>query len=305
MKNILIITSSYDITVDFIIDKFSTKASFYRFNTELLSNYTISINQTLGWIIQNENWEVNQQQIDAIYYRKPSYPDINNYELKFHRIMQKDILTFIQGIAEVFDGICLSKPSILSRADNKIYQLSIANEVGFLLPQTLITNSSSSASKFCNEANSIVKPLTIGKIYSEQKVGIIQTNIVDKSIEFSGLEVSPTYFQEYIEKDYEVRVTIVGNYVFAVKIETTNKIDWRKSDYNKYSLVTLPDEIQTKCMVMLDNLNLKFGAFDFIVNKNKYYFLEVNANGQWLWLEEALNLNISDCIFAYLMEEKP
>lgn len=303
MKKILIITSSYDTTVDYLIDKFRENAEFFRFNTDLLYDYNIGITEKNGWNIKNEHWEIVQRQIDAIYFRKPSYPNISNYDLKYHKMMQKDILTFIQGVAEVFNGRCLSKPSILNRADNKMYQLSLAYEVGFNIPQTMISNSSDFAFDFCSQVKSIVKPLSMGKVYSEGKVGIIQTNLVDHSCNFNGLEVSPSYFQEYVEKDFEVRVTIIDNNVFAVKIETTNKVDWRKFDSkNTYSIISLPDEICAKCLFMLDRLNLKFGAFDFIVNKNKYYFLEVNANGQWYWLEEALNLNISDCIFNYLAE---
>ena len=50
--------------------------------------------------------------------------------------------------------------------------------------------------------------------------------------------------------------------------------------------------------------NLNFGAFDYIVTpENEWIFLELNPNGQWLWLEEALNLDISEKIINYLLGE--
>ena len=53
---------------------------------------------------------------------------------------------------------------------------------------------------------------------------------------------------------------------------------------------------------MLEDLELKFGAFDFIVDEeDNWVFLEVNPNGQWQWLEEKLNLNISEKIVEYLV----
>ena len=53
----------------------------------------------------------------------------------------------------------------------------------------------------------------------------------------------------------------------------------------------------------MEDFNLYFGAFDFVVNKqNEWIFLEVNPNGQWMWLEKALDIPISQHIFRYLVE---
>lgn len=301
MMNILIITSSFDLTVDYFIEKFRNRSDFYRLNMDLFSDYEIKMTHNEGFSIKSEYWTLKQDEIDSIYYRKPSFPDMSNYDVKYHRMMQKDMLTLVKGIADSFDGRCLSKPSILSCAENKVYQLCVANAVGFITPKTLISNSSSEGCAFCNEIKSIIKPLSIGKVYSERRVGIIQTNMVDECYNFDGLELSPTYFQEYVIKDYEVRATIINKNVYSVKIEASDKVDWRKSESrNLYSVIEIPKEIEDQCFQMMDKLNLKFGAFDFIVNNDKYYFLEINPNGQWYWLEEALNLNISESIFNYL-----
>lgn len=51
----------------------------------------------------------------------------------------------------------------------------------------------------------------------------------------------------------------------------------------------------------MSELQLKFGAFDFIVDKDgSWIFLEINPNGQWLWLENKLDLNISSSILKVL-----
>ena len=57
------------------------------------------------------------------------------------------------------------------------------------------------------------------------------------------------------------------------------------------------------CINMLNEFRLNFGAFDFIVDeRGKWIFLEVNPNGQWLWLEKILDLSISYRIVDYLNE---
>ena len=53
---------------------------------------------------------------------------------------------------------------------------------------------------------------------------------------------------------------------------------------------------------MLKDFGLMFGAFDFIVDQNgDWIFLEINPNGQWLWLEKILGLPISKKIVDYLV----
>ena len=60
-------------------------------------------------------------------------------------------------------------------------------------------------------------------------------------------------------------------------------------------------EVCNLCIRLLNDFQLNYGAFDFIVNENnQWIFLEVNPNGQWLWLEHELHIPISEKIIGYL-----
>ena len=75
-------------------------------------------------------------------------------------------------------------------------------------------------------------------------------------------------------------------------------------DYSnhRYSLIDCPKDIIRKCYQMMLDFNLVFGAFDFIVTpENEWIFLEINPNGQWLWLEQSLGLDISQHILNNLI----
>ena len=82
-----------------------------------------------------------------------------------------------------------------------------------------------------------------------------------------------------------------------------NKIDWRMDYQNhKYTIIDCPENIIKKCYQMMADFDLIFGAFDFIVTpENEWVFLEVNPNGQWLWLEKSLDLDISKKILDNLI----
>lgn len=182
----------------------------------------------------------------------------------------------------------------------------MASKLGFSIPVSLITNDGKAAQKFCLDKLSIIKPISIGKIYDKEDTIVFQTNQVDENKSISNLEYCPSYFQEQCEKDYELRVTIVGRKVFSVRIDSQlheeTRTDWRfNPDLLCYSETQIPKDLEDKCFALLAALQLDFGAFDFIVRDNQYIFLEVNANGQWGWLEGKLGIKISDAIVNYLM----
>ena len=67
------------------------------------------------------------------------------------------------------------------------------------------------------------------------------------------------------------------------------KADWRYAPTKQLILeqVALPDEIDQKCRALMKQLGIVFGCFDFIVTPvDEYYFLEVNEQGQFLWIED-------------------
>ena len=102
---------------------------------------------------------------------------------------------------------------------------------------------------------------------------------------------SPQIIQNFVEKQCELRITIVGDQIFACAIDAQKsklgKIDWRIYDTSNtsYTKFDLPVEIQEKCLKMLKCMDLSFGCIDMILTPgNEYIFLEINPNGQWLWI---------------------
>ncbi len=54
---------------------------------------------------------------------------------------------------------------------------------------------------------------------------------------------------------------------------------------------------------MMKRLDLSFGTIDLVETpEGDYVFLEVNPSGQWLWLDDKLDLGISDAVASWLAE---
>lgn len=179
----------------------------------------------------------------------------------------------------------------------------------------IVTNDPEQARKFfesCGE-QMIFKAIHHEMLDYENKSFNIQTTLINQGhLSRLGLvRKQPSLFQEFIDKEYELRVTVVGNAVFPVKIASQEyletAIDWRNPDFIqklRYTPIDLPREIHDRCHSMLKTLGLEFGAFDFAVDKKGVcYFLEVNPNGQWYWLEDLTGVLISDAIVATLMKD--
>ncbi|MCJ8321044.1 MAG: hypothetical protein MJK12_15500 [Colwellia sp.] len=299
MKHILIITSSYDRTVDYILEKYPSE-NFFRFNTDKFSDYSVST--SFGdFTISNGIDLVNNHNCISIYYRKPSLENLDKIiSPEYFGFIYKEVFTLVDGIADSFEGNCLTKPSILRYASNKIVQSKVAKKIGFKIPNHSITNCKSVVQELL-PSEKIVKPISLGKIKKNKGFEYVQTNLVDEGVSLDELKYCPSYFQSYIDKDYECRLTIIDGHCFPVKIISEDKVDWRTENNNPlYELMEIPNSIRKKCFMLMDALDIKFGCFDFLIKDDVWYFLEVNVNGQWAWLEIELNIDISKKIMNNL-----
>ena len=121
-----------------------------------------------------------------------------------------------------------------------------------------------------------------------------------------ALKAAPVIYQRHLEKLWDIRVTIVGESIYAAAIhsqETASaRVDWRRADVElEHKKHVLPDDIAKACRRLMKVLNLRFGAIDFVLTPDgQYVFLEINPNGQWLWIEDKLGYPITNRIAKWL-----
>lgn len=118
---------------------------------------------------------------------------------------------------------------------------------------------------------------------------------------------SPTLFQKCISKKIELRITIVGDKIFTASIDSQasekTRVDWRNYDFQNVSHTTfkLPEKVEGLCFQLIKRLGLVFSAIDMILTPDdRYIFLEINPNGQYLWIELLTGLPISEAIARLL-----
>jgi glutathione synthase/RimK-type ligase-like ATP-grasp enzyme len=125
---------------------------------------------------------------------------------------------------------------------------------------------------------------------------------------FQEIGENPIILQDYIDKNFEVRYTVVGKEHFVCKIDSQASkianIDWRRYDLanTPHEIINPPEEIKKKVINLMAEFNLNFGALDFIVSQtDEWHFLELNSMGQFLWIEDLTGLKISESIANWLI----
>lgn len=188
----------------------------------------------------------------------------------------------------------------------KINQLKLARKWGLAIPDSLITNSAKELSSFYEKHNGkvIVKPIQTQVVECLGGGLVVGTRSLPFGVIKNAVSITPCYAQKKLEIETEVRVVVFGEKHFAfsqkpkVAADDIKQLAIEQIDYTPF---TLKEEDVTNILSLVRNLGLEFAACDFVVTKDgKLVFLEVNPNGQWLWLQYVADINMEDTFVDFL-----
>jgi glutathione synthase/RimK-type ligase-like ATP-grasp enzyme len=203
------------------------------------------------------------------------------------------------------------------RADNKPYQLRVAQRVGLELPATIISNDPDAVRAFARRHGAVitkmlVQPASPGPEADESAV-VFTTALTEADLaQLEGLELCPMIFQAQVENQLDVRVTLVGNRVFGAALDADARgggdPDWRRQSYAMDRVPTwapyqVPSAISAPLIRLLDHFGLNYGAADLIVRPDgRHVFLELNASGAFVFLGDAMAAEIAAAIADVLVD---
>jgi glutathione synthase/RimK-type ligase-like ATP-grasp enzyme len=248
---------------------------------------------------------VQLAEVQAALYRRPEPPRYTAFLTPEHsKFALSETRACLDSIYNALQGRWLSDPYAMLRARDKALQLSTALAVGLKVPETYITNCPESVPKGDSVIYKTLRSSAIETELQNNSLGIFTTILTeDLRTHLDQLRVAPGIFQRYIEKEYELRITVCGSRFFACQIDSQShndaKIDWRAVEPSTlaHTMVSLPDEVVANLRALLLALNIRFGCIDMIVTPSgEYVLLEVNPNGQWLWIEHITGAPIADAI---------
>jgi glutathione synthase/RimK-type ligase-like ATP-grasp enzyme len=210
----------------------------------------------------------------------------------------------------------MNHPSCNALASRKLEQLTTATTLGFTIPDALATQQPDALRDFFRKHNGkvVVKPLSTAYIErtGEEKDSLIYTNLVSEHHlnNLDDLSLCPTFFQQFIQKQSDVRITVVDSDIHAVTLKATDKPGEQRCDIRRnnmsdvvYEIISLPEDIKVGIQNLMAHYSLRFAAIDMAVSTaGDWYFFEVNPNGQWAWLDMSAGMNISASLIKAFAE---
>jgi hypothetical protein len=198
------------------------------------------------------------------------------------------------------------------RAESKLVQLSLARDIGLRIPETIVTNDPQDAVVFFRDVPFIRKDF-LPYVWSLPRGSYSNlTTLVDPEtlVASAAARTYAAIYQEAIAKAYEVRVTVIGDFVSAVTIHSQGdpktQTDYRAARPTAGGLAPfdLPGDIEEGIRHLVRRLALKFCTIDLIVGPDGgFTFLEVNQQGQFLWIDQAIPQSFLLEAFVELLDQ--
>lgn len=271
-----------------------------------------------GLIFETDTQTFNASEISAWWFRRePVFPPNDGLSGVDRYIESQKSIFLHMMLHELADQRpCIDAPSQVTRAKSKLLQQRVAVSRGLSVPATFTGGSPNLAWLWTHEVSGQLcsKAIEAGRITNEDGSAHAKfTTLFERRSEkeLSSLRSCPVNIQQFIPKQLELRVTVIGQDVFAASIDVSaanepSKIDWRHYDWanTRYAKFELPAPVRSKILAVMEDLNLHYGAFDFVVTPDEeYVFLEVNPTGQFLWVEDLTDLPLTDAMAKLLIEK--
>lgn len=272
---------------------------------------SVEIGCTEGQLKFSDGQLISSKDVEGIYCRSFFYPPAKDESSTAEHLATAENKSAIRGFFSLVPDSCIwiNNPYLEEKIDNKIYQHKCALKFNLDVPDSLVTNSPDSVSKFFNKhkGNIIIKQMSDVSIIDKTPVvaedgfddyefkgfytSLIRQADLDDLDDYLGKGCSPVLIQEVLDKKSELRVTVVGDKCFSYRIYSQereeSKTDFRHVDDLRSEKCELPENVKDKIISLMKYWNISFAAFDFVeTTDNRIVFLEANVVGNWLWLEQ-------------------
>jgi hypothetical protein len=238
---------------------------------------------------------------DVVWIRRPNQPVYNpNVAEPDKNFAEGEYKWFSWSALYLLEKLpvrCINRYSASRLINNKAVQLLLAKRSGLLVPETLMSNSPVRVRAFLERGHTP----TICKAFFPHiwKKADSEALAVTETFEISAdglpadevLTYAPAVYQTRIVKEFDVRMVLLGTTVYSYSLHNPKgSIDWRQDAgqgiVTVEAIPTTP-EVEKAVLVFANQAGITFGSFDFAVDQSgRWWFLEVNEEGQFLWLDD-------------------
>jgi ATP-grasp ribosomal peptide maturase len=304
---VVVVTRLDDATADVVIEELNRRAvPVVRLDPgDFPTSVTVSAYSDGGGLagtVRTATREADLDGVRSVYWRRPRpYAAPSELDGADARWCVDQARFGLGGILATLPGArYLNHPWRNQAAEYKPAQLSAAARSGLRIPPTLVTNDLARARSFVHEHGSTVyKPLRNTDYTDQDGRGLtVWVDVVEPAELDAGVGQTMHLFQQYVDKVADIRLTAVGDRLFAVRIDGSPGVDWRRHyDDLTYTLISTPPEVANAVRDYLGVFGLTYGAFDFGLDATGgWHWYECNPNGQFAWFPDPITSRITATI---------
>lgn len=238
---------------------------------------------------------------DVIWIRRPDQPTpnpgVSDADRKFAEMEYRSFYHSVAYTLEALPVWCINKFSAARLIHNKAVQLRLARACGLRIPRTLLSNSPGRIRAFLqdNAGRTIGKGFTPHVWQREDETGVSVTETYELTPELlpedEVLTYAPAIYQEMVVKEFDVRMVLMGHRLYSFALHNVKKaLDWRQDaglGNIQVELIPTPPDVEKAILEFARKAGICFGSADFAVDKKgQWWFLEINEQGQFLWLDQ-------------------
>lgn len=307
----LIISSSIDYSTDLVCFELHERQKHYlRINRDKFGEYEIIFSlQTRKMTIKMDGdlYTIRNESLKGVFFRAPVFLRSHKKYNINEQLYRSQWSSFIRNLVVFDKAKWINHPVNTYCAENKLFQLQCAQNVGLLTPKTYVGNVL--PQNIIPTKKYVIKSLDTALFYDDSQEYFTYTSVVSgKELIDSNIKIAPVILQDFLEDKQDIRVTVIGNMLFPVSITKNGENlygDWRKNskDTLKYKPEILPSDISNRIIELMDKIGLFFGGIDLAFSNGKYYFIEVNPTGEWGWLSPYSTIPLEKAIVNELVGE--
>ncbi len=315
-SHLLVVTRTKDVTADHVLGRMAERnIPYLRLNSDSFgeAHITLRFPDVHESVISIDSARLAMSEIGGVWLRRIAKPKMSQIHDPEARTFAESELDFtLRWLIDLLGNYCpvLDGEVNVLEGRNKFDQLAIAEMFGFCIPETLVTNDPSAARDFVGRYKLVaIKSVAGYGQKADDGFYTVYTNIVTKDIldRFESIRMAPVCLQEYIDKAFELRITVVGRQMFGCRIDSQNtertQTDWRRRDRaTPYSVYNVDCKLGDQLNAIMEHYGVRFASFDLIVTPDgRIVFLEMNPATQFLWIEDLTGMPITDAIINELL----
>ncbi|MFS8201167.1 ATP-grasp ribosomal peptide maturase [Streptomyces sp. CWNU-52B] len=228
---------------------------------------------------------VSMNGLRSVWVRRPGVPASHSAEPSDW--LTEESSQALYGMLRSTDARWMNHPDAAHRARHKPWQLHLAQRCSLPVPATLITTFPQAARDFAIRfPDLVVKP--VSGAHPQEPPRAVPTSRVAPDTDFAAVAFGPTLFQRRVVKRADIRLTCVGDRLFAARKAVAPDADPDEVDVRfatsdaLWRPVDTPSSIAAGVRAYLRDAGLAFGAFDFAEDTDgMWWFLECNQSGQF------------------------